>query len=185
MSEKISYPYKSLGQKLRLIRQKLNESVEEVSGAVEIDQDLLECIEKGIKRPDEDILLLLINHFGMKEDEADLLWKLANYERPVRLEKDIADDSLDRNMVLVMALDPRVIYSDSLSISANKSGVVLNFSQTGDGKRPMIASRIGMSYEQAKNVLYTLQQVVHSQATRQLPPSTDSGNNQKKDNSSS
>lgn len=182
MSEKTSYPYKSLGRKLKLIRQKLNESIEEVSGAVEIDQDLLECIEKGIKRPDEDILLLLINHFGMKDNEADALWKLANYERPVKLEKDFVDDPLDRNMVLVMALDPRVIYSDSLSISANKSGVVLNFSQTADGKRPMIASRIGMSYEQAKNVLYTLQQVVHTQATRQLPPTTDDGKSQKKDN---
>lgn len=52
----------------------------EVSGAVEIDEKRLKRIEAGIERPAEDILLLLISHFGVADREAVQLWELADYD---------------------------------------------------------------------------------------------------------
>src|SRR6185369_17990187 len=75
-------PFNTLGDKLKTIRQKLHESVAEVSGAVEIDEQSLQRIEQGTERPTEDILMLLINHFGMQDDDAASLWQLAGYDQP-------------------------------------------------------------------------------------------------------
>jgi transcriptional regulator with XRE-family HTH domain len=175
MSEKQSiHPFKPLGQKLKSIRQKLNESLAEVSGAVEIDQIMLERIELGVERPNEEILLLLISHFDIKDEEAAVLWQLAGYDQPRSHDHDMRDDALDRNMVLVMAVDPRVIYSDNLQVNANSSGVVMNFSQAGDGNsRSLIAARIGMSREQARTVLHVLHEALQRSEPRQLPSSTE------------
>jgi transcriptional regulator with XRE-family HTH domain len=176
MSEKRpEQPFKSLGERLRTIRKKLQETAADVSGAVEIDEVQLERIEKGSERPSEDILLLLISHFGIGDDEAAGLWQLAGYEPP-RLHDhahnhDMADDlKNDRNLVLVMAVDPRVIYSDGVQVHATNSGVVLNFSQGTGASKPMTTARIGMSREQAYNVLKALQETLQGSEPRQLPP---------------
>jgi transcriptional regulator with XRE-family HTH domain len=170
MSEQQAHPFKTLGQRLKTLRQKLQETVDEVSGAIEIDSTLLKRYEMGVERPAEDILMLLISHFGMQEIEAAALWQLAGYELPSG-DQDIAEDTIDRSMVLVMAIDPRVIYSDGVQITANDSGVVLNFTQGGD-KRQLVAARIGMSREQATNVLVVLQKVLQHSPRRMLPPSS-------------
>src|ERR1700722_19372055 len=111
-----SYTFKPLGQRLKTLRQKLQETVDDVSGAIEIDSTLLNRYEQGLERPAEDILMLLISHFGMQEIEAAALWQLAGYELPS--DQDIPEDIMDRSMVLVMAIDPRVIYSDGVQITA-------------------------------------------------------------------
>jgi transcriptional regulator with XRE-family HTH domain len=167
MSEQPAYPFRTLGERLKTLRQKLQETVDEVSGAIEIDSTLLKRYEQGLERPAEDILMLLISHFGMQEIEAAALWQLAGYELPG--DQDIPEEVLDRSMVLVMAIDPRVIYSDGVQITANDNGVVLNFSQ-GGGKRQLVSARIGMSREQAGNVLRVLQQVLQQPTHRMLPP---------------
>jgi transcriptional regulator with XRE-family HTH domain len=175
MSNQPAYPFKTFGQRLKVIRQKLQETVDEVSGAIEIDSTLLKRYEQGLERPAEDILMLLISHFGMPEIEAAALWQLAGYELPS--DQDLPDDVMERSMVLVMAIDPRVIYSDGVQITANSNGVVLNFTQGGD-KRQLIAARIGMSREQATSVLHVLQKVLQHAPHRMLPPSVE---NQKPD----
>jgi transcriptional regulator with XRE-family HTH domain len=171
MSEQQAYPFKTLGQRLKIIRQKLQETLDEVSGAIEIDSTLLKRYEQGLERPAEDILMLLISHFGMQEIEAAALWQLAGYELPS--EQDLPEDVIDRSMVLVMAIDPRVIYSDGVQVTANDTGVVFNFTQ-GGGKRQLVASRIGMSREQADNLLHVLQKVLQHSPRRMLPPSAES-----------
>jgi transcriptional regulator with XRE-family HTH domain len=176
--ERQEQPFKSLGERLKTLRQKLQESVADVSGAVEIDEKHLTRIEQGSERPSEDILLLLISHFGMNDDEAAGLWQLAGYEPPQLHDHnhhhhDMADDlKSDRNLVLVMAVDPRVIYSDGAHVHATKSGVVLNFSQSTGTAKPMTTARIGMSREQAYDVLRALQETLLKSEPRQLPPST-------------
>jgi transcriptional regulator with XRE-family HTH domain len=179
MSNQPAYPFKTLGQRLKTLRQKLQETVDEVSGAIEIDSTLLKRYEQGLERPAEDILMLLISHFGMQEIEAAALWQLAGYELPS--DQDLPEDVIDRSMVLVMAIDPRVIYSDGVQITANDTGVVLNFTQGGD-KRQLVAARIGMSREQATNVLHVLQKVLQQTPNRLLPPSVE---NQKPDSDGS
>src|SRR5688572_11254275 len=125
-------PFKNLGEKLKTIRQKLHESVAEVSGAVEIDEQSLLKIEQGKERPSEDILMLLINHFGMQDDDAAKLWQLAGYDDPNDQDRDHQGghhENQNRTMVMIMAVDPRVIYSDGAQVTANSNGVILGFSQ--------------------------------------------------------
>ena len=65
---KSNAPFKPLGSHLRYLREQIQESVAEVSGAVEIDMDALERFEQGVERPSEDILMLLINHFNIQDN---------------------------------------------------------------------------------------------------------------------
>src|SRR6266705_3475310 len=103
--ERPELPFKSLGERLKGLRQKLQESVAEVSGAVEIEEKALERMEQGYERPSEDILLLLINHFNIQDDEAAGLWKLAGYDPPRPHEHDMQEELTNgRNLVLVMAV---------------------------------------------------------------------------------
>lgn len=161
-------PFKNLGEKLKVIRQKLHESVAEVSGAVEIEEQRLQNIEQGKERPSEDILLLLINHFGMREDDAANLWQLAGYEQPHDHDHD--DNQGNRTMIMIMAVDPRIIYSDGAQIIANHSGVTINFSQGAGTPQALTTARIGMSRDQAFSLLHTLQQALQHSAPKQLPP---------------
>lgn len=176
MSEEPKHlPFKSLGERLKSIRQKLQESVAEVSGAVEIDESVLERIELGSERPSEDILLLLISHFGMQDDEAASLWQLAGYDPPrPQQDADRHSDDLhnDRNLVLVMAVDPRIMYSDGVQVHATQNGVVVHFSQGAGTPKPLTTARVGMSREQAMNVLRALQDTLERTKPRLLPPSS-------------
>jgi transcriptional regulator with XRE-family HTH domain len=167
MSEKKQeQPYKKLGDRLKTIRQKLHESVSEVSGAVEIDELKLQRIEQGTERPSEDILMLLISHFGMREDEAAGLWQLAGYDQP-RGDDHHSDGNNDKATILVMAVDPRVIYSDGVQVDANKNGVVISFSQNNGSQGTLTTAKIGMSREQASSVIQALQHALeHSQPKR-------------------
>jgi len=164
-------PFKNLGEKLKTIRQKLHESMAEVSGAVEIEEKVLSRIEQGRERPSEDILLLLINHFGMQDDDAAKLWQLAGYDQPHDHDNSV-NDQQNRAMVMIMAVDPRVIYSDGVQITANNLGVVLGFSQELGMQQAITTARIGMSREQAYKLLKGLERSLEQSKPRQLPPST-------------
>jgi transcriptional regulator with XRE-family HTH domain len=166
-------PYKPLGNHLRYLREQTQESVAEVSGAVEIDIDVLERIEQGKERPPEDILMLLINHFNMQDNEAVQLWELAGYE-DIKGEKFLLPtDMIGKPMMVLLAMDMRIMYSDGIQASVNKSGVTLNFTQ---GKGQPVA-RVGMSLEQANVVLQTLQTALlkekYLSSRRLLPPPSD------------
>jgi transcriptional regulator with XRE-family HTH domain len=166
------YPYKALGGRLRYMRQERNETLLEASGAVEIDPEVLERFESGTERPSEDILMLLINHFEVQEQDAVNLWESAGYHDdnsgPRRLPEQI-----EKAAVVLLAMDQRTLYSDGLIIDANKSGLTLNFTQaSGQGQASSVA-KVGMSYEQAEQALKTLQTAIlygkHT-SPRRLPP---------------
>ena len=157
-----SMPFAQLGSTLRALRQRKKESVAEAAGAVEIGEEELQQMEQGTLRPSEEILLLLINHFGMKEEEAVRLWELAGYDQ--------SDDDADtdeghhtgKTIVMAIAMDPRVMYSDSVQVQGNQHGVVLNFMQPGPAQMPgMPISRIGMSRDQAKKMIEVLQETLN------------------------
>ena len=74
-----SAPYRTLGNKLKALRENAKETLADASGAVEIDVKLLASYELGQARPSEDVLLLLISHFGAKDEEAVKLWEMAGY----------------------------------------------------------------------------------------------------------
>lgn len=169
-------PYKTLGNHLKYVREQSHQSLQEVSGAVEIDEERLRRIEAGVERPAEDILLLLISHFGVADREAVQLWELAAYDSdlPDRLKPDI-DQFSGKNVVMLIGFDTRAIYSDGLDIVCGESGMTLSFTQaTGTDQRTPVA-KIGLSYEQADKVLDTLQRaMLHARyvgSTKLLPPS--------------
>lgn len=170
-------PFETLGKHLKYLREQHQESLAEVSGAVEIEEGALERIEQGVERPAEDILLLLINHFGMQDQEAVQLWELAGYEAASADKFQIPDDLPPlngRSVVMLLAVDVRTMYSDGVEITANPAGVTLNFTQASGQTQPVPVARIGMSYEQAEMVLNVLNQALlrgkYLRGPKGLPP---------------
>lgn len=168
------FPYKKLGGRLKGMREHLSESLAEVSGAVEIEIDTLHAIETGSDRPSEDILLLLISHFAVKEDEATTLWEMAGYDKSDSDSAAMANtDLLANNTVLMMPVDTRIMYTDMANVVVNNHGVVLNFLQTsGPNNQPLAVSRLGMSREHALSLLELLQKTLANsgQNTQQILP---------------
>lgn len=163
------FPHKKLGTYLRKQRESIHESLAEVSGAVEIDIEMLTKIEQGMLLPSEDILLLLITHLSIDEDEATKLWDLAGYEQRKNI-ADSSDGETAKQMFMVIPFDNRVMYSDNIEVTTNKYGVVLNFIQSGNAQ-PTTVSRIGMSREHAQNMMKVLQASLNQkeQPQRMLP----------------
>lgn len=164
-------PYETLGSQLRHLRERNRESVAEVSGAVEIDEDDLSKIESGTERPSEDILLLLISHFAVEDDKAAELWQLAGYDRQEEEhEHEHEGPQGNRPQTLMVMIDPRVMYSDSVEVVTNTKGVVMNFSQhAGQNGQPLTVARIGMSHDQAKMVMGVLHQALYDFENKQNP----------------
>jgi len=159
------HPYQTLGTRLKRLRERVKETLAEVSGAVEVEIDTLKGFESGQCRPTEDILLLLISHFGMKDSEATKLWALAGYD-PKASEK--SSDS--ETSVLVLPTEARISYTDMVHVTANSYGVVINFLQTaGPQDQPLLVSRLGMSREHAQSVLEILIKTLQSTEPKALP----------------
>lgn len=159
MSERV--PFITLGRHLKYVREQLQQSIDEVSGAVEIDSDTLEKIEAGQERPTEDILLLLISHYGVQEQQAVQLWELADYDEmaPEHIRPDI-DIPAGQKVVMLLALDTRTMYSDGVQIDINKAGVTMTFTQASGKSEDSSVARVGMSTEQAEEVMRTLQRAM-------------------------
>lgn len=148
------------------MRVKKQASLAEVSGAVEIDSEILSDIERGAKRPGEDILMLLISYFGVKEEDAVRIWEMAGYNR-----EDEASENVDpAQPVLVMPMDARIVYTDMAHVTTNKYGVIVNFLQSdGVGGQPLAVSRVGMSKEHALKLLSVLEKSLRSKEQKLLP----------------
>ncbi|HSX27372.1 MAG TPA: DUF3467 domain-containing protein [Patescibacteria group bacterium] len=168
MSEEVR-PFRPLGESLKRIREKLRQSVSEVSGAVEIDEETLISIETGSERPSEDILSLLAAHFGTRDEETTKLWELAGYSQQTQTNtiNDYAGNSLPT--MLVMPVD-RIAYTDSANVTVNDHGVVINFMQySGSNAQPQVIARLGMSHEHAKNVMELLHRALSPNPPKSLP----------------
>jgi len=172
--------YISLGRHLRQAREQSRQSLAEVSGAVEIDEATLSSIEAGQQRPSEDILLLLINYFDVQDQEAVQLWELGNYDGdlPEELQPENEPKMGNKAVVMLMAMDLRTMYSDGFEVLPGKTGLTLQFTQTASDGLTAPVARVGMSYEQAQQVLRELQisllKAKYRQNPPQLPPSTTS-----------
>lgn len=148
-------PFKPLGRKLKELRGQANESLAEASGAVEIDVRQLASYELGQSRPTEDVLLLLLSHFGVKDDEAVTLWEVAGYSMAkIPVVHMMSDPSNSASA----SSDGHVLFTDIVDVIVNNYGVVMNFMQgTGPASQPSTVAKVGMSREHAKSVLQILQ----------------------------
>lgn len=152
------YPYSRLGQRLQSFRKQSNESLPEVSGAVELETDIIESYERGETRPSEDVLDLLINHFDIHDEEADELWELAGYGSS---SNSVSTDDIAMSPTVVMIpMDNRIVYTDTANVTVNNFGVVMSFLQNGPNGQPASVARVGMSLDHAKSVLEVLQKTI-------------------------
>jgi transcriptional regulator with XRE-family HTH domain len=170
-------PFKTLGTHLKYLREQGRESLAEVSGAVEIDVSALDRIEQGLERPSEDILLLLISHFAMPDQEAVQLWELAGYDGDASSKLHLEDPNLNgKPVVMVIGLDMRTMYSDGLDVTVGPAGLTLSFTQAAANNQRMPVGRIGMSVEQAEQVIQTLQTALlkarYGNGPQALPPAS-------------
>ena len=169
-------PYRPLGKHLKELRTRANESLAEASGAVEIDVRELASFELGRACPTEDVLLLLISHFGAKDDEAVRLWEMAGYG----MEKIPASHMINNDLpgAHQPANDSRVLFTDIVDIVVNNYGVIMNFMQSGPANSTQSVARVGMSREHAKSILQILQATI-TQTEQNISgktPSNNSGN---------
>lgn len=157
-------PFRSFGDVLKKHRAHAAKTAAEVSGAVEIEEKRLIEFENGEQRPTEDILLLLIQHFNLGDDQADELWKLAGYGTLDNEEKYFINDedgTTQQMSVQVSQQDARIVYTDMIQVMVNNYGVILNFLQgAGPSSQPLAVSRVGMSKEHARSVLEVLQKTL-------------------------
>lgn len=155
-------PFKNLGSELAKLRNDLHESLAEVSGAVEIDGELLGRYEAGEIRPSEEILQLLISHFEVRDEQADRLWELAGFNQTKSSSIDGNNDHLvQQPAIMLLPVDARIVYTDVVHVTVNGYGVVMNFLQNnGPNNSPLPVSRVGMSMEHAKSVIEVLQKTI-------------------------
>lgn len=170
-SKKSRTPYEPLGKQLKRIRVSRQESLAEVSGAVEIDIDDLQIIEQGLVCPSEDILLLLISHFGIKEVEADKIWNLANFDTSALPSgMTYSEDVTAKPTVMVTPDELKIVYTDMVHVAVNNYGVIMNFMQGASvGSAPLAIARVGMSREHALSVIEVLQQTLSKSQPKALP----------------
>ncbi|MEX0881549.1 MAG: helix-turn-helix transcriptional regulator [Candidatus Saccharimonadales bacterium] len=160
--------YKQLGRKLKELRSRANETLAEASGAVEIDVRELATIELGQARPSEEVLLLLISHFGAKDEDAVKLWEMAGYGMDkIPVAHLSSSDQLGNEPG--GKSEKRILFTDVVDVVVNNYGVVMNFMQGGaPNSTPTPVARVGMSREHAKSVLQILQ-VTLSQTEKNIP----------------
>ena len=174
MNELDKSPFRPLGKHLKDLRTRANESLAEASGAVEIDMRELASFELGKLRPTEDVLLLLISHFGAKDDEAVRLWEMAGYG----MEKIPASHMMNNDLSTThqQTAENRVLFTDIVDIVVNNYGVIMNFMQSGPANSTQSVARVGMSREHAKSILQILQTTI-AQTEQNVPKSmpSDSG----------
>jgi transcriptional regulator with XRE-family HTH domain len=157
-SKNSTSPFRPLGKKLKAMRDKAKETLAEASGAVEIDVRQLASYELGQARPSEDVLLLLISHFGVMDDEAVKIWELAGYTNGRTPIVHMVNDDPQVQQVGLSADSSRIMFTDIVDVVVNNYGVVMNFMQgSGPANKPSTVARVGMSREHAKSVLQILQ----------------------------
>jgi transcriptional regulator with XRE-family HTH domain len=168
------FPYKKIGNYLKQKREHLNESLAEVSGAVEIDTDTLAKIETGSILPNEDILLLLASHLQIAESEANKLLKLAGYANSDDPEVTVVspEDQIARQILAILPSENRITYIDQTEVRVTKNGVILNFQQPGIDGRQVSIQRIGISKQHAQKMIRLLDKALklyESKTTKSLP----------------
>lgn len=172
MSEQNKEPYQVLGARIKFLREQWQQSVQEVSGTLEIDESTLLAIESGTTLPPIDLLDMMISHFLLTEDQAQDLRDLAESQIDDAGEALSAgiEDMLMKQVIMYLPVDNRIVYTDTMHATVNDHGVTLQFLQSGPGaQQPTAVSRVGMSREHAEKVIEVLQNTLKQHDISQKP----------------
>ncbi len=155
-------PYKDFGVALRAFRVAAKESLEDVSGAIEIEPDKLARFEKGEELPNTDLLNLLVTHFSLREGEAARLWELAGYDEDET--SGLFKMPLEVMKLTVQVVDPnQIAFTDSVKVATNDYGVIVSFAQQ-TGENFKVISKLGMSKAHAREVARALEEALEEQS---------------------
>lgn len=155
-----SQRYVALGARLKFLREQWQQTLHEVSVTLEIEEKTLRAIEAGKLVPPADIMDMFISHFLLTEDQAQDLRELADEPQREDPEADLPgnlDDLLNKQIVMFLPVENKVVYTDSMQATVNDSGVVLQFMQQAGTNQAVSVSRVGMSREHAQKVIEVLQ----------------------------
>src|SRR3990167_2356318 len=156
-------PFQELGAQIRSLREQWDQSISELSGTLELDPSVLVAIESGKTLPSEDILDMIIEHFLLTDEQAEVMLKtIEEYDTKTQeaLSKGL-EDALTKQMVMLMPIDSKVVYTDSMQATVNQGGVVIQFSQQVNGQAVPV-SRVGMSREHAEKMIEVLKETIKS-----------------------
>lgn len=153
--------FEELGVAIKAFRVAANESLDDVSGAVEISSESLHKIEKGEEQPPLDILELIISHFSLREQEASRLWNLAGYSNDNIPSKSApVNDTTIRGTKRQSGIgqsEDQALYTDMVHVVSNKYGLIINFIQGLNAEgQPNVVSKVGMSRAHAESIVEVL-----------------------------
>lgn len=171
-------PFESFGNKLRIYRQRNRKNITSASKALKIDRTHLSKLENGHERPSQKVMLAIVSHYSLSVAETAELWALAGYQHGwggTQQGKGVTGMDLNgigtankppqgaTQLQINTPADKPILYCDSVFVSSNQFGVVMDFVQAGFGatttankQQLNVVSRVGMSREHAKVMLETL-----------------------------
>lgn len=167
---------KELGIAIKAYRVAANETINDVSEAIEVDKATIGKVEAGLQRPSIELIELLARHFTLREQEVKRLWKLAGHEQDdfaINLDPhDIDLSKLEKDFEVMFA---PVFYTDMVNVVSNQYGITINFIQGNGGQeKPVVVSRVGMSHKHAESIIKVLQESLrrankHEEKQQNLP----------------
>jgi len=110
---------RDVGEFLKNQREIKNQTLAEVSGAVEIDVEQLRMIEEGRFLPEEETLVTLISFLKISDEDAKDIFEKAGY---------LSEDEETFDKVNTQPTAP-VLYADSIKVIKSNDGVVIDFFQ--------------------------------------------------------
>lgn len=171
--ENDSISLKMLGQELKAIRLKKNQSRKDVASSIEVSVDCLKKIEEGLFKPSEDTLEALAEHYKLKDEELDKWFKLVGYvtenpsfssedlnSNPINVLESLFGMNIPKTFIMLSRVDQKPVYTDLLDIHYDQNGIMFNFKQSLGNKEPKSISKLVMSYDHAECVLQTLKDVL-------------------------
>lgn len=167
--------YSDFGNKVKSYRIKKGESLSQASKSFGLTKSYLSKIENGHIKPSEALIVKISNYLSLSEEELSELLKLVGLtgegtglsgggilinqqedqrkEGLNRVDKNITENTAE---VTVPSNTP-VLYTDSIFVTKNEFGVVLDFAQRlGPTKKHTVVARVGMSERHAEALLDVL-----------------------------
>lgn len=172
MGNKEPGPYQALGSKIKYLREQWNQSLSEVSGTLEIEEQMLKAIEDGKTLPHDELLDMLISHFLLTDEQAQELRQMVDSEKQFGIEAlgSGLEDALMKQIAILMPADNKVVYTDGMQATVNDNGVILQFmQQQKPGGQQVPISRVGMSREHAERIIKVLQDTLQEHDKNQRP----------------
>lgn len=169
------------GNQIRILRKRKNMTGSHLARSLSMDRTYISKLENGSIQPNSKMINRLAEYFGLSKEDRNDLFTLAGLSSEGNLPKEVSrqdftningkevermdnksEMSKDGNNAGIQINIPnnlQVFYTDSVFVTVNAFGVILDFAQTMPGvKQQSVVARLGMSKDHAKAFLSVLGQ---------------------------